>query len=100
LYVVPNSPALRAEVLAALKKKVQALQAEYPGLGVRDAAGEALIVIPERFRVGHEAHFAQVANRFFDYLRAPRSLPAWEKAYMLAKYYVSTRGVELARETR
>lgn len=96
LYVVPSGPALRVEVLAALKKKVQALQTDYPGLGVREAAGEALIVIPERFRVGHEAHFAQVTNRFFDYLKAPRSLPAWEKAYMLAKYYVSTRGVEIS----
>jgi len=96
LYVVPNGPALSAEVRAALKQKVEALQAEYPGLGVREAAGEALIVIPERYRVGHEAHFAQVTNRFFDYLKAPRSLPAWEKAYMLAKYYVSTRGVEMS----
>ena len=98
LYVVPHSPALRAEVFSALKKKIEALQAEYPGLGVREMEGRALILIPERYRVGHEAHFAQVTNRFFEYLKSPKSLPAWEKSYMLAKYYVSTRGVEMSRE--
>jgi hypothetical protein len=51
-------------------------------------------VVPEKFRVGHEAHFGQVTNRFFDYVTAPRSLPAWETPFMLAKYAVSTKGVE------
>jgi predicted dehydrogenase len=96
LYVVPNGAAERAEVMAALKSKVAALQGEYPGVGLRETENQAQVVIPDRYRVGHEAHFAQVTNRFFEYLKAPKSLPAWEKSYMLAKYYVSTRGVELA----
>ncbi|GEM_PF-6891571 len=54
-------------------------------------------VIPNKFRVGHEAHFAQVATHFFDYVRSPGSLPAWERAFMLAKYYVCAKGVELSR---
>lgn len=100
LYIVPNTRALRATVFAALKKKLAALQTEYPGLGLRETGEQALILIPDRCRVGHEAHFAQVTNRFFEYLKSPLSLPAWEKSYMLAKYYVSTRGVELAGEKR
>ena len=44
---------------------------------------------------GHEAHFGQVATRFFDYLRDPKRLPAWERANMLAKYYTTTKGLEL-----
>ena len=39
----------------------------------------------------------EVTNRFFDYVRSPGSMPEWERANMLAKYYVSTKGVELAR---
>jgi hypothetical protein len=59
-------------------------------------AGDALrIAIPEDFRVGHEAHFGQVATRFFDYVKSPRSMPAWERPNMSAKYYVSTKGVDL-----
>ena len=100
LYVVPNTPALRAEVFTALKTKLTALQAEYPGVGVRELGEQALILIPERLRVGHEAHFAQVTNRFFEYLKSPQSLPASEKSYMLAKYCVSTQGVELAERNR
>ena len=64
------------------------------------APHEARIAIPERYRVGHEAHFGQVASRFFEYLKAPESMPAWERSYMLAKYYVSTKGVELAQAHR
>ena len=100
LYVVPNTSALETEVFAALKKKIVALQTAYPGLGLQKMDRQALLVIPERFRVGHEAHFAHVASRLFEYLKAPRSLPVWEKSYMLAKYYVSTQGVELAETNR
>lgn len=97
VYVVPNSAAERGEVLAALRKKVEALQAVFGGLGIEERAAEFRLTIPDRHRVTHEQHFAQVTRQFFEYLRNPKAVPAWEKAYMLAKYHVSTRGVELAR---
>jgi predicted dehydrogenase len=90
LYVVPQA----ADVLSAVRGKVQALQARYPGLAVEESAGEAHIAIPQRFRVGHEAHFAQVTNKFAEYFGKPQSLPAWEKTNMLLKYFVTTKGVE------
>jgi hypothetical protein len=37
-----------------------------------------------------------VTNRFFDYLKAPATLPGWEQSNMLVKYFISTRGVEIA----
>jgi len=95
LYVVPNS-AQSSDVEAGLKKKIEALQARYSGVAAEETAGGFHIVIPKSFRVGHEAHFAQVANQFFAYLKAPKTLPAWEKANMLAKYFVTTKGVEAA----
>ncbi|HUS05720.1 MAG TPA: putative oxidoreductase C-terminal domain-containing protein [Bryobacteraceae bacterium] len=98
IYVVPEPATSAAAVLAALRQKVDTLQELYPGLGVLESGGAARLVIPERLRVGHEKHFAQVANRFFDYLRAPQTLPAWEQPNMLVKYYVSTTGVELSRK--
>jgi hypothetical protein len=55
------------------------------------------VTIPHQYRVGHEAHFAQVTKQFFEYLQHPETFPAWENPNMLAKYYVSTKGVELAR---
>jgi hypothetical protein len=94
LYVVPLGDA--APVWDALQARVAALQAEWPGLAMLTSGTEARIVIPDKFRVGHEAHFAQVARRFLEYWKAPKSMPAWERSGMLAKYYVSTKGVELA----
>jgi predicted dehydrogenase len=77
---------------AAIAHRVQALQTNWPGVAVENAGGEHHIVIPAKYRVGHEAHFAQVTNRFVDYVNAPQSMPAWEDAYMMAKYVVSTKG--------
>ena len=99
LYVVPHSAAQRDEVLAALKKKVDALESRFPGIGVEETGAEMHLTIPGKYRVGHEAHFAEVTSQFLKYLKNPKSLPAWEKANMLAKYYVTTKGVELSHRT-
>lgn len=97
LYVVPNNPADRSEVLAALRKKVETLQHRFPGIAVEDLDHQMRVTIPDKYRVGHEAHFAQVTNNFLMYLKNPKSLPAWEKPNMFAKYYVTTKGVEMSQ---
>jgi hypothetical protein len=84
-------------VLAALKKKIDALQAKYPGIAFEDSPEKMRVTIPDGFRVGHEEHFAQVTERFLEYLKDPGAMPAWEKSNMLSKYYVTTRGVELSQ---
>lgn len=95
LYVVPNSASSKAEILAALKKKVAALQSKYAGVGVEERGNRLLVTIPDKFRDGHEAHFAEVMRRFLGYLRDPKTLPAWENPNMLAKYYTTTKGLEM-----
>jgi len=92
LYVKPQ-----ADVAAALAKRIDQLQTRYPGIGLEKHSGEFKVTIPDSYRVGHEAHFAQVAKQFFKYLKDPRSLPAWERPNMMAKYFVATSGVELSR---
>jgi hypothetical protein len=82
-------------VLAALEDKVSRLQTAYPGLAVEAHGAEARVRIPDRYRVGHEAHFGQVVRQFLHYLIHPGSLPAWEKPGMLAKYHTTTQGVRL-----
>jgi len=99
VYVVPSAEADGAVVLAAVKQRVAALQKDWPGVAVEEQAGRFRVLIPDRFRVSHEEHFALVAQRFLEYVKNPQALPAWEKPNMLAKYYVTTKGVELARQT-
>lgn len=97
VYVVPNRAGEMDALLPALRRRLGALQATYPGLGLETESERFRLQIPAQFRVGHEAHFALLTRRFLDYVAAPRSVPAWEKPNMAAKYYVTTKGVELAR---
>ena len=92
LYVFPRAAGARH----ALEKEIGRLASQYPGIATEDQGARVRVTIPDQYRVGHEAHFAQVTKQFFEYLRRPESFPAWENPNMLAKYYVSTKGVELA----
>lgn len=74
--------------MAQLAKKL-------PGVEVK-AAGDAWeIIVPEKFNVDHEAHFAQVTENFLHYL-AEGKLPKWETEGMLAKYYTTTEACRLS----
>jgi predicted dehydrogenase len=98
LYVVPATPAVKAEVLAAVQARLKALQTQFPGVGVEERGAELHVTVPAALRVGHEAHFAQVASKFLEYLRNRAALPAWERPNMIAKYFVTTTGTELSRK--
>jgi hypothetical protein len=99
LYVIPVRAADKAAVLQALERCVRVWQAVYPGTAVHDQGERLWVSIPDPYRTGHEAHFAQVTRQFLGYLQDRSALAAWEKPNMLAKYYVTTRGVELSRQT-
>lgn len=100
VYVIPNTPELKHEVETALKNKIAALQKNFPGVKLEPHGSEFQVVIPEALRIGHEAHFALLTRRFLDYVHDPKSIPSWEKPNTLAKYFVTTQGVKLARETK
>jgi len=99
LYVIPADPAGAVAVRAALETKVSSLQGTYPGISVDERGGLFHVAIPDTFRVGHEAHFAQVMSHYLDYLHGRDTIPAWERANMLAKYYVTTTGTEMSRQS-
>jgi predicted dehydrogenase len=92
LYVIPTA----AGVTESLPQKMKALVERYPGIGLEPQGKRFHVTIPNSYRVGHEAHFAQVALQYFQYLGHPDTLPTWENPNMLAKYYVSTKGVEMS----
>jgi predicted dehydrogenase len=98
LYVVPADPAKKLEITAAVGKRLTALTEKYPGLTLEERPNEIHVVIPDKFRTSHEEHFGEVARRFFGFLKNPKSLPAWEKPNMLAKYWVTTKGFALSKQ--
>jgi predicted dehydrogenase len=99
VYVVPNKPEDKARVLAAVQAKLASLQGAWPGVAAEECGAEIHLAIPDKFRVGHEAHFAQVTSNFLKYLADRKTLPAWERPNMLAKYYVTTTGTEMSHQS-
>jgi len=103
LYVVPNDPAQKDAVLAAVRRRVASPRLWEPAspgeLRAEDRGGEIHISIPASLRVGHEDHFAEVTRRFLRYVRERGELPAWERPNMLAKYYVTTTGTAMSHRS-
>lgn len=79
----------------ALQEAIGKLQGAYAGISVEKTAKGWKMVIPQSFKVGHEAHFAQVMQRYLQYLKTGQ-LPAWEVPGILAKYYTATKALEIA----
>jgi predicted dehydrogenase len=100
LYVENTSSMPPAEFEPLVRSTLGKLSDKWPGLAVKAAQDGLLeITIPEKYRVGHEAHFAQVTENYLRYL-ADGKLPEWEVPNMLAKYYVTTEAYQLSHETR
>ncbi len=82
----------------AIRKTIEIdLQKKYPGISLEKISDtEWKVNIPDEYKVGHEAHFSQVTERFLEYLENG-NMPAWEVPNMLAKYYVTTAALDLAK---
>ncbi len=71
---------------------------EYPGLSVVPSGNNTWsITVPDRYRIGHEAHFGEVMERFLQYL-VDGKLPEWEVPNMISKYYTNMKALEMARK--
>ncbi|HXI01137.1 MAG TPA: putative oxidoreductase C-terminal domain-containing protein [Sphingobacteriaceae bacterium] len=80
-----------------LNKQLRVVQAKHPGIGLKKSGKGWEVIVPEKYKEGHEAHFARVAEKFLGYLKNG-NMPAWEVPNMIAKYYTTTQGLELARK--
>src|SRR5207249_1940723 len=70
-----------------LRHAIDTVAQTYPGVDFKkNAAGQWEVLIPDRYKVGHEAHFTQVTRKYLEFLAAGH-LPEWEEPNMIAKYY-------------
>lgn len=97
LYVENRSSASADQFEKKLRAAVTKLAARWPGVDCKPtaAAGTWEIVVPAKYAVGHETHFAQVTEKYLGYLAAGK-MPAWEVPNMLAKYYTATEAYRLS----
>jgi len=99
LYVEARYGTNPADMETALRAAIANLAAKYPGIEVKAAGHLWQIAIPDKYAVGHEAHFGAVTEHFLRYLKDGK-LPSWEVPNMLAKYYTTTEAYRLSQQSK
>ncbi len=97
LYIQANTDKGPDTFEGDLKKAVeQDIASMYPGLKlVKQKDNLWMVDIPGKYKVGHEAHFGQVTEKFLRYLKQGH-LPGWEVPNMITKYYTTTEALKMA----
>lgn len=93
LYLTPvaNDP----DFEKTLVEKFKTVEAQYPGIALEKNDKGWTIIIPDHYKEGHEAHFGRVVEKFIGYLKED-NMPAWETPNTIAKYYTTTKALEVA----
>ena len=96
LYIQPTIKSPFDDVLqSAIDKEIQEL---FPGTTAEKMSnGLWKINIPDKFKIGHEAHFGQVTENYLKYLEK-EELPEWEIPNMITKYYTTIAGLKMAKQ--
>jgi hypothetical protein len=97
LYVEAAAGANKDELAQALKKAITGLQSKYPGVELKQQGDSWHVPVPNKYRIGHEAHFRQVTEKYLKCL-VEGKLPDWEVPNMKAKYCTTTMALELASQ--
>lgn len=98
LYIKPtdkkNTELLEKNIIQFINTT---LNEHHPGITAEWInSGYWRLKIPDKYRLGHEAHFAQVTRQFLNYLENGQ-IPEREVANMLAKYYTTTSAVSMSK---
>jgi predicted dehydrogenase len=90
LYVEPAASFKTTDITGYFKK----IQDKFPGVELQRTNNGWKVVVPDKYKEGHEEHFGRVTRNFLEYLKN-KNMPAWEVPNMLAKYYVTTKALTL-----
>lgn len=91
LYIESSN---KADLESVLQGNLKIVQAKYPGIELKKIDTGWEVIIPDSYKEGHEAHFGRVTEKFLEYLQN-KNMPAWEVPNMIAKYYTTTKALEL-----
>lgn len=98
LYIEPVNSADK-QYSQQLTAELQTIQAKFPGLELKKVNKGWEVIVPEKYKEGHEAHFAKVTQKFLEYLKNG-NIPDWEVPNMIAKYYTTTKSLEIAKKKK
>jgi predicted dehydrogenase len=80
-----------------LENSFKKLNEKYQGISFKKSPNGWIVQIPEALKEGHEAHFARVTENFLIYFKN-KNLPSWEIPNMIAKYYTTTKALEMVNK--
>jgi predicted dehydrogenase len=75
------------------------IQSKYAGVQLKKSGDVWQVIIPDKYKEGHEQHFARVTEKFLDYVKN-RNMPAWEIPNMITKYFITTKALEIASKNK
>lgn len=83
-----------------LRESLKSIADKYPGLDIKPSGEkEWQVLIPAAVAKSHEQRFSSVMEVYLNHLISGE-IPAWERSQMKAKYYTTTKAVELARQAK
>ena len=93
LYI---EPAEGQDLAGKIEKAVARLQGKWPGVAVKASGAGWQLVIPDKYKVGHEGHFAQVTEAYLGFLEKGE-LPGWDVPNMLMKHHTIMEAYRMSR---
>jgi len=95
LYIENIKGVTISDFTAKLNEVIRTLN--YDSLQVEPVGNDALkVIVPKKYRVSHEEHFAQVTAKFLEYMKVGK-MPEWEVPNMITKYYTTTSALQMAK---
>ncbi len=95
LYLEPSANISNDAWQAMVKKGIDQINGNYPGLTLKKSKNGWEVVIPASLKVDPEQQFSLVVKKYLQYLREG-NMPEWEISAMLSKYYTTTQALEKA----
>ena len=96
VYVKPRAGQDKAALEKALAAAVAEFNKTYPGVEFKAEGDGWVMVVPQKYEIGHEAHFSQVMNMYLGWMKKGEQ-PADYLPNMLVKYYTITEAWKASR---
>ena len=96
VYVKPRAGQDKAALAKALAAAVAEFNKTYPGVTFEETAEGWRMVVPQKYEIGHEAHFSQVMNMYLGWMKKGEQ-PADYLPNMLVKYYTLAEAWKASR---
>ena len=99
VYVKPRAGQDKAALEKALAAAVAEFNKTYPGVAFKAEGDGWTMVVPQKYEIGHEAHFSQVMNMYLGWMKEGKQ-PSDYLPNMLVKYYTLAEAWKASRTAK